>query len=137
MEPATITINGNVVHHSAQRQGGAHYAPDASHTNYIIIQSYAPLKPPQREELRRLQLVIQQSLAGNTFFCRYNPDDLIELRLLPYLHLVNPYHADYVVDYVLKAGGSKLDNLDDSDSDSKDSATAQATKKPLSQLDLQ
>ncbi|KAH7024242.1 peptidase S8/S53 domain-containing protein [Ilyonectria destructans] len=103
MEPVTITINGNVVHHDAQKEGGAHFAPDASETNYLIIQSFAPLDKAQREHLRELGIELQQVISGDTYFCRYNPHDLTELRSLSFLHFVNPYHPDYVVSHTLKA----------------------------------
>ncbi|KAH7227154.1 peptidase S8/S53 domain-containing protein [Fusarium redolens] len=107
MDPVTITINGNVVHHRAQREGGAHFCPDASHTNYLILQSFSPLDDSQREQLRVLGVGIQQVISGNTYFCKYDPHELQELRSLPFLHFINPYHPEYVVEDALKAGGSK------------------------------
>lgn len=92
-----------MVHHDAQKEGGGHFAPDASETNYLIIQSFAPLDKAQREHLRELGVELQQVISGDTYFCRYNPHDLTELRSLSFLHFVNPYHPDYVVSNTLKA----------------------------------
>jgi len=58
------------------------------------------------EKLKRLGVLVQQYLAGETYICRYDPRDLTELRSLPFLHFVNPYHPHYVVVDSLKAGGS-------------------------------
>jgi subtilisin family serine protease len=102
MEPPIITINGNVVLPAAQREGGRHFAPDASKTNYIIIQALAQLDPAQLDLLDRLGVCFQQYLVAETFICRYGPTDLTELRALPFLHFVNPYHPDYVVVDALK-----------------------------------
>src|SRR4051794_14886017 len=102
MEPATITLNGNVLHHASQKDGGEHFCADASHTNYLIIQSYGSLGSAQMEELEQRHVDVQQYFSGDTFICRYEPSDLSELRSLPFLHFVNPYHPDYVVINELK-----------------------------------
>ncbi|KAJ0141736.1 Glutathione reductase [Fusarium oxysporum f. sp. albedinis] len=107
MDPVTITINGNVVHHDAQREGGVYFAPDASHTDYLILQSFSPLDDSQRERLSALGVGVQQVISGNTYFCKYDPHELQELRSLPFLNFVNPYHPDYVVEDALKAGGCR------------------------------
>src|ERR1043166_170451 len=69
MAPPTIAVNGNVLHHAARREGGVHFTPDVSHTNYLIIQAYHQLKPSQVEQLERLGVLLQRFLAGETYIC--------------------------------------------------------------------
>jgi serine protease AprX len=106
MAAAAISVNGNVVEPTAQQEGGSHFAADASHSNYLLIHCVDRLKSDQLEELKRLEVTVLQYIAGDTYFCRYMPAELEEIRRLPYVIYANVYHPDYVVENVLKSKAS-------------------------------
>src|SRR4051794_20641936 len=99
-------INAHSVHANAQVEGGEYYSPNAQHSNYLLVQFNAPLDHNRYEEIHRLNLHTLQYLAGNTFLCYYEPQDLDVLRNLSFVVYANVYHPDYVIQSDLK---SKID----------------------------
>src|ERR1700678_208559 len=103
MEPTTIQINGHDVDPAAQQEGGTHFAPNASQSNYILVHCTGRLTPEQYQELEHLGVTAFQYIAGDTYMCRYTPAELGQIRGLPYVHYANVYHPDYVIAASLKA----------------------------------
>jgi serine protease AprX len=99
-------INAHSVHAHDQVEGGKHYSPNARHSNYLLVQFNAPLDHNRYSEIHRLKLYTLEYLAGNTFLCYYEPEDLDVLRNLPFVVYANVYHPEYVVQSDLK---SKID----------------------------
>ena len=97
-----ITINGNLVEPATQQEGGSHFFFDASHSNYILIHCADRLENEQYNELERLQVEVLQYIAGDTYFCRYLPAELEEIRKLPFVIYANVYHPDLVIEAGLK-----------------------------------
>ena len=72
-------------------------APDATRSNYILIQANAPLSTPQRRELEDKSVRIQEHVSENTYLCGYKPADLNAIRNLPYVAWANVYHHGFKI----------------------------------------
>lgn len=91
---ASITINGITIDPQAQapamRALNLH-SPDASKSDFILIQTSAPLNKAQRDELAGKGVEIQEYVPDSTYLCHYPPADLDTLRALPYVEWANVY----------------------------------------------
>jgi serine protease AprX len=89
-----IVINGKSVAKSA-------LAPDASHSNYILIQTTGePLNKVQKTQLKDLGVNIQEFVGDDDsqlYLCGYKPESLEVLRQLPFVDYANVYQNDFVV----------------------------------------
>jgi hypothetical protein len=91
---ARITINGITIDPIKQHPAlaAAHLlTPDASKSNYILIQTKGPLTAAQRRQLADLQVEILEYVPEDTYVCRYVPDDLNKIRILPFVTWANIY----------------------------------------------
>ena len=85
---ALITINGVSLDPSADAQAlnlAGLESEDASASDYILIQTTAPLSPDQTDELARLGVVVQEYVSENTYLCSYKGTDLTSIRSLPFV----------------------------------------------------
>jgi hypothetical protein len=91
---AKITINGISLDPTAQAMGldsaGLH-SVDSSASNYVLIQTKAPLNRAQKEELRGLGVEILEYVPVATYVCHYPSSDLDAIRALPYVEWANVY----------------------------------------------
>ena len=91
---ARITINGITLDPAAQAHELAAAmldSPDASQSNYILVQTTEPLNRAQKDELKALGATILEYVPNNTYLCSYSPADLGPIRALPYVGWVNVY----------------------------------------------
>lgn len=114
-----ITINGNsldpVGHAPIIRSLGLE-AEDASKSDYILIQSFAPFSPEQNQQLEALGVDIQSYVSENTYLCGFKSADLAAVRALPFITWANIYLKEFKVAFGLKqrtAGASVLRLQDD------------------------
>src|SRR5215471_13752295 len=91
---ARITINGvsiDPLAQSHQLAAAGIEAPDASASNYILVQTAAPLTDEQRAQLTGLGVEIQEYVPDDTYLCRYTPTDLGPIRALPFVTWAGVY----------------------------------------------
>jgi subtilisin family serine protease len=91
---ARITINGISIDpitqsHALTMAGLA--SVDASKSNYILIQTKAPLTAEQKKQLSDMGVVIHQYVSENTYECGFKPSDLEAIRRLPFVAWANVY----------------------------------------------
>jgi len=72
-------------------------AADAANSNYILIQTKAPLTPEQRRELESKSVYIHEYVSENTYLCGYKPADLSSIRSLPYVEWANVYYVGFKI----------------------------------------
>ena len=87
---APITINGVSLDPLAEAQGLAAAGlepPDASQSNYVLVQTGGPLTAEQRGQLEKAGAEVQEYVPESTYLCRYAPADLQPLRDLPFVAL--------------------------------------------------
>lgn len=92
---ASITVNGNTIVPigstgerwtiNANDQGEVRSAPDAKDSNFILVQVDRVLSVDEKAVLADHHVEIQEYVAEKTFLCRYEPDNLQALRLLPFV----------------------------------------------------
>lgn len=91
---SSVTINGITIDPEAQapamRALSLHSA-DASQSNFILIQTRAPLDKSQRADLESKGVSILEYVPEGTYLCHYPPSDLEILRALPYVEWANVY----------------------------------------------
>jgi hypothetical protein len=95
---ARITINGvSLDPGSAAAVTARINSGDASDSNYILVQTAAPLTADQKSELSKLGVVIQEYVSENTYLCGYKPSDLSEIRGLPFVTWAGVYMRGFKV----------------------------------------
>ncbi len=92
---ASITVNGNTIAPigspgegwtvNANDQDTITSALNAKDTNFILVQVEGVLTVAEKEILAEHDVAILEYVAENTFLCRYEPDDIQVLRLLPFV----------------------------------------------------
>lgn len=78
-------------------------AADAAGSNYILIQTKAPLTPEQRQELTGKSVRIQEYVSENTYLCSYKRSDLNSIRELLYVLWANIYYKGFKISPSLAA----------------------------------
>ena len=104
---ALIMINGVSLDPSADAQAlslAGLESADASASDYILIQTTAPLSADQTDELTRLG-VVQEYVSENTYLCSYKGTDLTSIRSLPFVTWANVYLRDFKVAPNLRPAG--------------------------------
>ena len=105
---ARITINGvsldPIAHAQALRLAGLESA-DASASDYILIQTTAPLSPDQTDELANLGVVVQEYVSENTYLCSYKGTDLTSIRALTFVTWTDVYLRGFKVVPNLRPAG--------------------------------
>jgi hypothetical protein len=91
---ALITFNGVSLDPQVEavglRAAGLESA-SAADSNYILVQTRAPLTSGQREQLSGLGVVIHEYVPESTYLCAYGPSDLDAVRRLPFVAWANVY----------------------------------------------
>jgi serine protease AprX len=91
---AQITINGVSLDPIRQREElrrAGLVSMDASASDYILIQTTAPLTRNQTDELAKLGVVVQEYVSPNTYLCSYKGTDLRSIRTLPFMTWADIY----------------------------------------------
>ncbi|KAI4961597.1 hypothetical protein J4E86_000626 [Alternaria arbusti] len=109
---ASITVNGNTIVPigstgerwtvNANDQGEVRSAPDAKESNFILVQVDRVLSVDEKAVLADHHVEIQEYVAEKTFLCRYEPDNLQALRLLPFVVTADIYHPELKTTISLK-----------------------------------
>ena len=102
---APITINGISIDptKNAQALAAAQLtSPDASGSDFILVQATGPLTPAQRARLQRLGAEILEYVPENTYICRYQPTYLSPIRALPFVSWVNVYLRGFKISPALR-----------------------------------
>ena len=103
---ARITINGislDPVAHAQELATAGLASPDAAESDYILIQTSAPLTTAQKDQLGGVGVVIQEYVSENTYLCGYKGTDLAAIRALPYVTWANVYLRGFKVAPNLRA----------------------------------
>lgn len=113
---AKITINNISINPATQGPALAAadlLAPDASTSNYILIQTKQPLDKAQKAALAAKGVVILEYVPDNTYVCEYRASDLNEIRALPYVAWANVYMQGFKIAPALAAppGGPRVRSL--------------------------
>ncbi|MFD3684157.1 S8 family serine peptidase [Nocardiopsis sp. NPDC058631] len=91
---ARIEINGFSFDPVAQAEQvglASREAPDASQSNYVLVQAQEPLSEEQRSQLAALGAEIHEYVPDNTYMCGYQPSGLGEIRALPFVVWADVY----------------------------------------------
>lgn len=103
---ATITINGNSLDPLAQQPAlealGLDSA-DSSQSDYVLLQTRAPLTKEQKAELREIGITILEYVPDDSYIAYYPPQDLTPVRQLPYVTWAGVYPKQVKVEPVLRA----------------------------------
>jgi len=106
----TIVINGKSIAKSA-------LAPDASHSNYILIQTTGePLSKVQKTQLKDLGVNIQEFVGDDDsqlYLCGYKRESLEVLRQLPFVDYANVYQNDFVVPAEIQPAAEQISAADE------------------------
>jgi serine protease AprX len=114
---AKVTINGITVDPSTQESALAAanlVTPDASDSNYILIQTTQPLDRAQKSELEGKGVLILEYVPDSTYLCQFNPTNLDEIRALPYVAWANVYMQGFKIAPALAdlpSGGPRVHSL--------------------------
>jgi len=100
---ALISINGVSLDPTSTAPAMAGItSADASQSNYVLVQTVAPLTSDEREELTRLDVIIHEYVSENTYLCSYKPADLSAIRSLPYVSWANVYLRGFKISPTLR-----------------------------------
>jgi serine protease AprX len=95
-----ITINGvsvdPIIHAEGLRLAGF-TSSDASTSDYILIQTRAPLTTEQKADLATLGVVVHEYVSENTYLCGYKATDLAAIRARPYVSWADVYLRGFKV----------------------------------------
>ncbi len=97
---ARITINGISLDPVTQGQAlqvAGLASADASKSDYILIQTTAPLSPDQKDQLTKLGIIVHEYVSDNTYLCGYKPTDLAKVRTLPFVVWAEVYLVAFKV----------------------------------------
>ena len=101
---ATITINGNSLDPLAQKAEFAALGldtADSSQSDYILIQTKAPLTKDQRQQLKDAQATVLEYVPDDTYIAHYPPKDLGPVRVLTFVAWAGVYPKQVKVEPVL------------------------------------
>jgi serine protease AprX len=91
---ARITINGvsldPLEQSDALKEAGLE-SVDASQSNYVLIQTRAPLTAEEKGQLAKLGVLIHEYVPEDTYLCGYRASDLDEIRALPFVAWADVY----------------------------------------------
>ncbi len=93
-----ITINGVSLDPTSTAAVAAKVAStDASHSDYILVQTAGPLTETQQAALKKTGALIHEYVSENTYLCGYKPADLSPVRKLPFVTWVSTYLRGFKV----------------------------------------
>ena len=95
---ARITINGvSLDPASSVPLVAALATADASHSDYVLVQSNAPLTEQQKGQLDGAGFKIGEYVSENTYLGSYKPADLSPVRALPFVSWAGVYHHGFKI----------------------------------------
>lgn len=98
-----ITINGISFDPAGPTVAAARVAsPDASRSNYILVQTKGPMTDAEKAQLSGAGAVIQEYVSENTYLCGYKPADLAAIRALPFVAWAGVYMQGFKVNPSLR-----------------------------------
>jgi serine protease AprX len=104
-----ITINGISFDPAAPTVAAVSAASaDASKSNYILVQTNAPLAESEKAQLAALGVVINEYVSDNTYLCLYEPTDLAPIRALPFVAWAGVYLRGFKVNPSLRPAVSAV-----------------------------
>lgn len=112
-----ITINGISIdpeEQSEEPRFALLMSADSSKSDYILVQTKAPLSKDQRNQLIEMHVEILEYVPENSYICRYRPDDLDAIRNLPFVAWANTYMDGFKLPPNLRrstVGGANVANL--------------------------
>lgn len=103
-----ISINGNSLDPSAPAIRAAGLGTsDASKSKYILVQTDKALTKDYKDELKGKKVNVKERVGQSTYLCRYEPDDLKDVRGLGFVKWAADYPINFVVAANLKPGSSE------------------------------
>ncbi len=110
---AIITINGIsvdplVTQHTLSEK--LFNVPDASTSDYILIQTSEPLTKEQKEELLNKDVQVLEYVPEDTYMCSYKGTSLASIRSLPYINWANVYMQDFKISPAIKFNDASVKN---------------------------
>jgi len=81
-------------------------AADSSQSNYILLQTQAPLTEPEKSQLKSLGADLLEYVPENTYIAHYAPTSLEALRALPFVHWANTYMKGFKIAPALHASAA-------------------------------
>lgn len=95
---ARITINGISFDPTAPGPATASLAKlDATQSDYILVQTNAPLTDPQKAQLEKLGVVIHEYVSDNSYLCTFKPKSLAKVRALPFVSWAGVYMQGFKI----------------------------------------
>ncbi len=97
---AKITINGISIDpatNGAALSRARLFSTDSASSDYILVQTSAPIDQEQQAGLEKLGATIVEYVPENTYICHYPPAALDEIRSLPFVSWANPYLRDFKI----------------------------------------
>jgi serine protease AprX len=97
---ARITINGVSIDPLEQAdalRGAGLESADASHSNYLLIQTTGPLSAEEKAQLTGLGVDIQEYVPENTYMCGYRASDLNAIRSLSFVAWADTYFQAFKI----------------------------------------
>jgi serine protease AprX len=97
---AKITINGISIDpqtHGPMMAAADLVRVDSASSNFILVQTKAPLTEAQKAQLAKLGATILEYVPENTYVCHYPPADLKPIRSLPFVSWGNVYLQGFKV----------------------------------------
>src|SRR5215467_5922149 len=95
---ARITINGISFDPTAPGPAVAALAKtDASDSDYILVQTAAPLTEAQRSQLQKLGAAVHEYVSENTYLCTFKPKSLTKVRALKFVTWAGVYMQGFKI----------------------------------------
>ncbi|WEW56174.1 hypothetical protein PRK78_001611 [Emydomyces testavorans] len=101
-----ISINGNEIdpeQHGPVLRALDLESKDASKSNYILIQTAAPLSHEQEGQVEKMGVVIHEYVSHHTYLCGYKNTNLEQIRALDFVTWANVYLDVFVIQPSLKS----------------------------------
>ncbi len=111
---AKITINSISIDPSTQRSAigfNSLMSADSADSNYILVQTSAPLNRDQKNQLTNLSIQILEYVPENTYICRYTPSDLGTIINLPFVEWANTYLEGFKITPQLRSSSGTPDKV--------------------------
>ncbi|MGW5072239.1 hypothetical protein [Rhodococcus sp. NPDC004095] len=100
-----ITINGvslDPVMQSVALMAAAPEVADATRSNYVLVQTRAPLSDDEKDQLADLGVVIHEYVPDDTYLCGFQPTDLAPIRALPFVTWAGVYLRGFKINPSLR-----------------------------------
>ncbi len=108
---ARISINGvtlDPIQDTPSLKNFSLFSADAASSNYILLQTHAPLNAAEKKELFRAGATPLEHVPENTYVCEYKETDLDKLRALPFVKWVHVYLNGFKIAPELQTNGQMM-----------------------------